>query len=227
MAATQHRRTVNTLAALFKRNTERDTRPIFLLGAGASVTSGVPHAAKLVEFIARLAYAVQELGDENAYSRVTPSDWSRFLSAQKWFKSDVVLAEIFPLAVQHLLCPPDFRRRFFKRYVQHHSISKGYQSLAQMMLRRLCCTLLTTNFDNLPRESLSEHKTHLREIVEIKTRDDLAQFNSHHRCQIVYLHGSVDHYTDCNLIEEVQELNKELAECLWPMLAEAPLIVVG
>lgn len=201
---------------------------MFLLGAGASVTSGVPLSAKLVEFIARHSFAVQELGDENAYSRVMPSDWLRFLKAQDWFKPDVELAEYFPLAVQHLLCPPDFRRRFFKQHVKHHSISAGYQSLAQMMLRRLCCTVLTTNFDCVLRDSLSEHKTHLREIVEInKTRDDLVQFNSHHRCQIVYLHGSIDHYTDCNLLKEVQELNRELAECLWPMLAEAPLIVVG
>jgi hypothetical protein len=66
MSVTQHRRTVNTLSALFKRIAERDTRPIFLLGAGASVTSGVPLAAKLVEFIYRHAFAVQELGDENA-----------------------------------------------------------------------------------------------------------------------------------------------------------------
>jgi len=228
MSVTQHKRTINTLAALFKRNAERDTRPIFLLGAGASVTSGVPLAAKLVEFIARHAFAVQELGDENAYSRVTPSDWSRFLNAQSWFKPDIRLAENFPLAVQHLLCPPDFRRRFLKRHVQHHSISKGYQSLAQMMLRRLCCTVLTTNYDYLLRESLAEHRTHLREIVEInKARDDLDQFNSHHRCQVVYLHGSIDHYTDCTILDEVQQLNEKLAKCLWPMLAESPLIVIG
>src|SRR6266566_6355739 len=97
----QHRKSVNTLAALFRGNDERSTRPIWLLGAGASVTSGVPLSTTMVQFIARHAYAVQEIGDENAYVRVVPSDWKRFLAAQKWFIADEArFAENFPLAVE-------------------------------------------------------------------------------------------------------------------------------
>jgi SIR2-like domain/Putative ATP-dependent DNA helicase recG C-terminal len=229
METAQHRKTVNRLAALFRNNEARVTRPLWLLGAGCSVKSGVPLAATMVQFIARHAYAIQEIGDENAYVRVVPSDWRRFLEDQPWFiRDEQHLAENFPLAVEHLLRPPDFRQRFFQKHVQYQEISPGYRALGQIFLRRLCCCVLTPNFDSLVRDALMEHKTHLREIVEInRTHEEIRRFNSHHRCQIVYLHGAVDYYTDCNLIEETKTLNAELADCLWPMLAEAPIIVVG
>jgi len=226
---TAHQQSVNTLAALFRRNQERATRPIWLLGAGASITSGIPDAAKFVEHIARHAYAIHNLGDERAFSRVQLSDWKPYLEDHSWFiKGNDHLAENFPLAVENLLKPPDFRRRILEKYIQPITTSQGFKSLAQMILRRLCCTVLTTNFDSLLVDSLAEHKTHLREIIEInQTRDDLVRFNSQNRCQVVYLHGRVHYYTDCNLPAEVQQLSPKLAERLWPMLGEAPLIVVG
>jgi hypothetical protein len=41
------------------------------------------------------------------------------------------------------------------------------------------------------------------------------------------LHGSVEHYTDCNLAQEVQKLDSRLVDLLTPVLRDHPLIVVG
>jgi len=45
--------------------------------------------------------------------------------------------------------------------------------------------------------------------------------------QLIFLHGSVKHYTDKNLTDEVQSLDGQLVDRLRPLLRDHPLIVVG
>ena len=48
------------------------------------------------------------------------------------------------------------------------------------------------------------------------------------RPQLIYLHGSVQHYTDRNTLAEVnEELNPDLVARLIPLLRDHPLIVIG
>ena len=221
----EHQKSVKLLASEFR--VRKFPRPIFLLGAGASITSGVPVAADLVRRIGRFGHAAFVLGNPNAFPSVTETDGQNYLRNFNWFRRDA-LAECFPAAVQEVLRPDSRRRQFFDQNTKHTRISEGYHAFARMMARGLCCTVLTTNFDDLLPESLREHRLSLREIVEVnRTPTDLRRFNSHNRCQIVFMHGRSEYYTDCNLIEEVQNLNEELSHRLWGMLAEAPLIVVG
>lgn len=221
----KHEQSVKILAD--KLRTEHASRPVLLLGAGASVTSGVPLAAELVRIIGRHAHAERELGSANAFANVMLTDGMNFLRRQSWFNPEQ-MAECFPAAVQHLLRPQAVRQQFFIQHTHHQRISEGYLALGKLFSRQLCRTVLTTNFDALLWEVLSEHKIRLREVVELnRSPGDLARFNVNNRCQIVYLHGSIEHYTDQNLPEEVQTLNEPLAARLWPMLADAPLIVVG
>jgi len=225
MVESPHQATVNQLAALFR--SDQLTRPILLLGAGASFKCGVPTAADLVQQIVRLGCAIEKFGDERRVVHVTPTDTKSYCQRQAWWKADHI-ADCFPSAVQEVLRPPERRRRWLGTWVKHQQISEGYCALARIMVRKLCWTVLTTNFDSLLLDSLSPHRIQLRDIIEInRTRDDLSRFRSHNRCQIVYLHGAVDYYTDCNLVEEVSKLNSKLAEKIWPLLSEAPLIVVG
>jgi hypothetical protein len=225
MSDQQHQSTINQLAALFR--SDQPTRPVVLLGAGASFSSGVPTAAELVQQIVRLGCAIEKFGDERRILHVTPTDTKSYCQKQDWWKPDQV-ADCFPYAVESILTPPERRRRHLIKWTKHQRISTGYDALAKIVSRRLCWTVLTTNFDSLIIDSLGPYRMQLREILELnRTRDDLSRFKSHNRCQIVYLHGAVDYYTDCNLIDETQKLNSKLAEKIWPLLSEAPLIVVG
>jgi hypothetical protein len=224
----EHRHSVKQIAALFRK--EQPTRPVLLLGAGASYRSGVPLADKMVQDIARYGFAVHELGSEHLVSRVAPSDWKPFLESQRWFlKPPASLAENFPLAVEHFLKPQEVRRRFLSQAIRpQQPISQGYHDLAELMSRRLCWTVLTTNFDSLLAEALQPRLAHLRDIREInRVVGDLAGFSVYNRCQAVYLHGAVEYYRDCNLEKETQTLDDKLVARLWPLLAESPLVVVG
>src|SRR6266481_5316648 len=106
---TDHR-AVSILVPLMRASD--DPRPILLVGAGASFRSGVPTAAEAVKHIARLVYAERELGGVRPAERVKPSEWEPWLQRLPWFIHGADrLAENFPLAVEHLLVPAEFRKR--------------------------------------------------------------------------------------------------------------------
>ena len=70
------------------------------------------------------------------------------------------LAENFPLVVEHLLVPAEFRKRVLLDLMRPvNGISTGYKSLAELVMRGLIRTIFTTNFDTrLP--DASENDSH-------------------------------------------------------------------
>lgn len=219
---------INELVYLFRA--VHEFRPILLLGAGASFRSGVPTASESVKLIGKAAYAKNIKGMDWRHCQITLSDWTSYLYDQPWFISDAnLLSDNFPLAVENLLVPKEFRRKFFEEVIiPPNGINDGYKQLAEIVQRGLCGTILTTNFDHLIADSLRELQPHLRDVIEInKTSDDLVRFNINNRRQIVYTHGSVEYYRDRNLITETQRMDEDLVKKLRPLLASSPLIVVG
>jgi len=200
-----------------------------ILGAGASFRSGIPVAAEAVKQIVRAAYARHVRGLPERQCNLTTSDWLPYLRQQPWFLPDPTrLAENFPLAVEHLLHPKEFRHEVFMDMISRRTeVNKGYKHLANLMMRRLCWNVLTTNFDSLPLEALREKRAHFPEIVEVRTPDDLVRFSLNKRCQVIFLHGSVEHYRDQNLINETQRLDYRLVQRIRPLLNESPVIVIG
>lgn len=211
------------IASLLKR----ENKPIFLLGAGASYRSGILLAGQLVDQIAKWGYCKAENRhfDDPTVMR---SDWFRWLQRHPWYRHDVPAAEMYPLAVERILVPRDNRREFFREILRPAvPISSGYRSMAQLMARRAIRTVLTTNFDRLV-VAAAGMVPGVHNISEIRTSDDQTLFSTHPSYpQVVYLHGSVDHYTDRNIETETQELDAQLVELLRPVLRDYPLVVVG
>ena len=186
MSPDTHRSSVLRLASLFRQN--QPTRPVLLLGAGASYRSGIPLAESLVKNIARLRYAIDRFGSEAALSNVAVSDWKPFLTNQSWFlPPPTALAENFPLAVEYMLRPQHIRRKFLMDAIRPKGpISRGYYDLADIIARRLCWSVLTTNFDSLVADALRPLLPHVRDVVEInRAEGDLEAFSVHNRCQII------------------------------------------
>lgn len=206
-------------------------RPILLLGAGASYRSGVPLASDAVRLIARAAFSKDVLGIDPDFASPKVSDVERFLHGQPWFITDPDrFAENFPLAVQHLLVPREFRRDFLQRMISPQAqIGDGYRVLTDFLLRGVCNTVLTTNFDHLVSRAMRDKESrhpHAR-VAEInRVPDDWVQFDVYGRRQVVYLHGSVELYTDKNLETETSHLDPGLVELIRPIFA-APLVIIG
>lgn len=207
----------------------RSPGPIFLLGAGASVTSGIPLADEMVEQIAREEYCT-----ENRYSpadpRIRRSDWYPWLQKQRWYREEQGLAAHYPYVVGNILWPRERRRGFF-RDILSTSVppSSGYECMAELIGRKVVRTVLTTNFDAILQEVCRGNPRIHHHLDVIQTKSDYTRLSTDPaNPQIVYLHGSVEHYTDRNSIAEIEgPLDEALVSRLAPLLRDHPLVVIG
>ena len=202
--------------------------PIFLLGAGASVKSGIPLAHDMVEQIAKWGYCLDNGLDPEDPS-LRRSDWYPWLKMQKWYREDREQADNYPEAVEKILQPRQTRKDFFLKML-HTEVepSSGYDHLAELMARKRVYTVLTTNFDTiLLNVCNANHRPHHVEIIQ--TPSDYTKLSTSPQYpQVIYLHGSVGHYTDKNTIAEINEqLDDELVSKLLPLLSDHPLVVIG
>lgn len=175
-------------------------------------------------------YSERVLRGSRPPERVKPSEWESWLQGFEWFIPGADrLAENFPLVVQYLLTPAEFRKRVILELMRPaNGISSGYKTLADLVMRGLIRTLLTTNFDACLPEALRERQPHIRHINEVnRYTGDYDQFNIYSKCQIVWLHGRAEQYSDRNAVGETTALDPELMSRLRPMLDASPIIVIG
>ncbi len=100
--------------------------------------------------------------------------------------------------------------------------------MAELVLKGLVSTILTTNFDTCLPAALGAVRHHISHIGEVNRRaGDLNEFSLYAKAQIVWLHGRAEQYSDKNLVEEVQKLDPELVGKLIPLVADSPLVVIG
>jgi hypothetical protein len=219
---------VSVLAPLLRATA--DSCPLLLLGAGASFRSGVPTAAEAVKQIARLVYSERELNRTRPPERVKPSEWEPWLQKFPWFVHGADrLAENFPLAVEHLLVPAEFRKQTILELMRpRNDISAGYKALADFVMRGLIRTILTPNFDTCIPDALKERQPHIRHIYEVnRGRGDYDQFNVFSKCQVVWLHGRAEQYSDKNASGEISAVDSQLMSLLRPLVDSSPIIVLG
>lgn len=216
--------TIGHLHSLFAQ----DLDPIFLLGAGASLSSGIPLAGEMVERIARWGYC-----RDNSRSpddpRIRRSDWYRWLENHNWYRKDWRQADNYPATVENILQPREVRRAFLLEILNTQvQTSEGYKGMAELMARKLVRTVLTTNFDRILPD-LRNINRRLHHVDVIQTASDYTKLSTNPRRypQIVYLHGSVENYNDRNTLTETAHLDEVLVSRLIPFLRDHPLVVIG
>ncbi|SNR99386.1 SIR2 family protein [Hymenobacter mucosus] len=213
------------IVATLLKNTPK---PIFLLGAGASVTSGIPLAGDIVSKASKWAYARQN-GKDPDDPRITRSDWLPWLrDTQAWFKEDVSMGELFPYAVESLLQPQTARKQFWVKILNPDMrVSIGYLRLAELMHLSRISTVLTTNFD----ECIGKARNEINQpamIDYVRTAPEYVKISATPPFPVsVFLHGDVNNYSDRNVIEEIERMDEELVQTLVPLLKDHPLVVVG
>lgn len=201
--------------------------PVLLLGAGASVKSGVPLARDMVALAAKWAYC-REHGLDPEDPRVLRSDWWPWLCKQAWFDAQQDPATQYPRAIERLLQPREGRRRFFLNVLHKaQQPSRGYRALAKLAAARAVRHILTVNFDDLPERALrADLKTLYVEMIEGPA--DLVKFSlASPYAQIVFLHGAVERFEDRNIEEETRELVPAMRDAVLPLLRHHPLVVLG
>ena len=216
-------KTIGHLRSLFTDGPD----PIFLLGAGASYSSGIPLASEMVEKIARWGYCREKnLSIEDP--RIRRSDWYPWLEKQNWYRSDWEQAENYPSAIENILQPREERRQFFLEILNTQmEPSEGYKCMVELMARKRVRTVLTTNFDTILSD-LCRTNRRIHHVDVIQTPSDYRILStSPQYTQLVYLHGAVENYNDKNTLAETAHLDDVLVSRLLPLLRDHPLIVIG
>jgi hypothetical protein len=200
---------------------------VILLGAGASIPSGVPGAPQVAEMAAKWAYC-REHGRIAEDPSVTRSDWLPWLREQTWYDPDLQVGDHYPSIVEHLLLPRSERRRFFTTVLRTAlPPSLGYQALARLASKGWIRTILTPNFDDLIPRSLKAEAS-VAGVDEVSGAAEAHLISTAPPYpQVIFLHGRVEQYTDANLEVETQRIDPALREALTPLLRDHPLIVIG
>ena len=103
------------------------------------------------------------------------------------------------------------------------SRGSGYHQLVRLVKQRIIRTLLTPNFDDRFQTAFGPGP-----LITISEPSEQHRINTAPlHPQLIHLHGKADHYMDRIMEEEVQELDKDLALQILPLLRDHPLIVVG
>lgn len=203
-------------------------RPVFLLGAGASATSGVPLVWQLVELIGRYAYC-RKHGRDLDDPTLMRSDWYPWVSSHEWFDADLGLQENYARHIKELLEPRERRRQFLQEHVvvSPDRASSGYRALASLVGKRRIHSILTPNFETLIYDSCRRDPS-ASSMIQVQSPAQAALISTDPAVsQVIHVHGVVEHYADLNLTEEVAQLDPEYAAQIIPLIADHPLIVIG
>ncbi|EEU9246470.1 hypothetical protein F0S13_21735, partial [Escherichia coli] len=128
--------------------TTKDHHPNFtlFLGAGASISSGIKSAGKMIEEW-RASY-IDMHGEEKLKSNI-------------WYGQSNEYSELF----EALYDQPTQRREFIENCIVNSTPSWGYVYLVNLLKNKTFNTIFTTNFDDLINEACYTFSNNLRPVV--------------------------------------------------------------
>lgn len=205
----------------FKRLIEdNDAKFCFFLGAGCSVSSGVPTAGTLVDSVWLPKLKELETGDQENFS-----EWSKRRFPE--YKKENA-AQFYGEIIENLFPTPKERQREIERLVAKKDPGFGYAVLAQLMAEKCgehCNIILTTNFDDMVADALYLY-TNKKPIVIF--HESLAGFVkiSDTRPLVIKLHGD-SKLSPHNTKTETKELDEKVKKVIKNLLSETGLIFIG
>jgi len=198
---------------------QADNRFAFFLGAGCSISSGIPSAGELVE-----QHWLPQLRDLRAPERQDIAAWTRELFPDY---DPANPALIYGQVVEKLFLHPEEAQREIERLCSGPFPGFGYVGLASLMAHYagLFNVVLTTNFDDLVQEALYLF-TKARPLVV--GHEALAHFIRPTRTRplIVKLHGD-QRLAPKNSDEETRKLKHDIEQQVRVLLHDRGLIFMG
>ena len=129
-----------------------DTPHSLLLGAGASIESGIPSAADCIWEWKREIYLSNNpgvIGDfDNSKSESVRRLIQQWLDAQNIYPEENA-ADEYSFFAEKTYPIADNRRKFFQHLVSGHDPSLGYHLISLLALENIIKSVWTTNFDEM------------------------------------------------------------------------------
>ena len=199
--------------------TEQDKRFAFFLGAGCSISSGIPGAGSLVRDV-----WLPKLRDVMAPDRSDLQGWAA--EVFPGYDGDIP-ARVYGDVIDALFLHPEERQREIERLCESRFPGFGYAVLARMMEIEggKFNVALTTNFDDLVADALYLYTSTRPLIIH---HESLASYIRPTRTRplVVKLHG--DHrLSPQNTSEETERLKEGISRQVRNILHDRGLIIMG
>ena len=207
----------------------RATRHAFFLGAGASVSSGVPSAKECIWKWKRSILVTKDLNLKEQLSELSrPSVQSRI---QKWLDQEGIYPSAgsideYEFYIEQCYPSGEDRRAYFQGRIRSARPHVGYRLLAHLAQDDLVRSVWTTNFDGLTtRASANFDLTPIEVGIDCQNR--LPRVPSKGELFCISLHGDYRYDSLKNTREELQTQETELRRALIEELRNTSLIVTG
>lgn len=207
----------------------RTTPHALFLGAGASVSSGIPSAQACIWEWKRNLFLTNNPGLEDQFAELSLPSVQRRI--QQWLDRQgtfpkagadgeygFYIRECFPIS--------DDRRAYFQEKVRGAQPHIGYRLLCHLAQADLIRSVWSTNFDGLPARAAANFSLSPLEIG-IDTQGRLPRQASKGELLCVSLHGDYRYDDLKNTLDELQRQEKALRDALIEELRQRPLIVCG
>jgi hypothetical protein len=207
----------------------QSTPHAFFLGAGASISSGIPSAQRCIWEWKRSIFLSNNPGCEKQFGELSLPSVSDKI--QKWLDKrggypQLDAPEEYSFYIEKCYPISEHRRLFFQSYVQAARPHLGYHLLCFLAECGFVNSVWTTNFDGLVARAAGGFSLAPIEIG-IDSKERLPRQATKGELLCVSLHGDYRYDQLKNTSDELRNQEKELREALIRNLADAPLIVSG
>jgi len=215
----------------FVRSTgvNRQTPHLFLLGAGASVTSGLPSAWRCIWEWKREIFVSNHPQLADQFRELTlPSVQERiqsWLDRQSSYPVEGAPEE-YGVYIEACFPEADDRRRWFQEKIKEGRPHVGYKALCALAESGFVDSVWTTNFDQLVARAAADFNISPIEVGLDSTQRIDRPIRSD-ELLIVSLHGDYRYDHIRNTEEELREQEAGFADALVHRLRDRPLIVAG
>lgn len=200
-----------------------------LLGAGASISSGIPSAWQCIWEWKRKIFLTNNPGLEKQFSELTLLSVQRGI--QEWLDKRgeypaIDSQEEYSFYIEKCFPVGQHRRQFFADMIRNAKPHKGYQFLCLLAEAGIVTSCWTTNFDGLVAKASVNYDI---TSIEIGMDNQHRVFRQPRRGELicVSLHGDYRYDELKNTGSELQVQEDALQQALINELREATLVVVG
>ncbi|MCY4128770.1 MAG: SIR2 family protein [Gammaproteobacteria bacterium] len=219
-----------TLDAFVRSFGVRSVTPHSLfLGAGASISSGIPSAQACIWEWKRDLFLTNNPGLEAQFDELSlPSSQRRI---QQWLDQQGTYPQEgepdeYGFYIQKCFPIPDDRRAYFQEKVLHAQPHIGYRLLCHLAQADLIRSVWSTNFDGLPARAAATFKLSPLE-VGIDSQERAVRQTGKGELLCVSLHGDYRYDALKNTSYELQRQEEALSKALIDELRQRPTIVCG
>lgn len=210
------RKSVDDLISFIKNRYQNEPNYSLLLGAGASVSSGIKSASELIEMWSK------EICESNAKRGDVSDTKEDFFKKESWYDARNEYSSLFEK--QYDL--PRQRRMFIEKIVDGKMPSIGYSYLLKLIEKSYFRTVFTTNFDDLLNQSFYSHSSE-RPIVCAHDSSINSISVTSKRPKIIKLHGDYLFDDIKNTLKETESLEGNIKDKFIEFAKDYGLIVVG